>query len=181
MPLRDLRPQRTRRSPEELLRHLRSFELVPRFSVGVWHFSPMASRFHEPYGPAVDLPARLERVAALRDYGVEAVEAHYPNEISEATLDLWRQFTRDAGIRLLTIVPGLFADREFEFGSLSSPLPEARERHRPGAATPARTILGDLRLSPLGRRWVPCRRLPRRSDGRGPRRSWSAAVHPGPA
>ncbi|MDQ7828441.1 MAG: TIM barrel protein [Armatimonadota bacterium] len=128
MPLRDLRPQRTRRSPEELLRHLRTFELVPRFSVGVWYFSPMASRFHEPYGPAVDLPARLERVAALRDYGVEAVEAHYPNEISEATLDLWRQFTRDTGIRLLTIVPGLFADREFEFGSLSSPLPEARER-----------------------------------------------------
>lgn len=128
MPLRDLRPQRTRRDPEELLRHLRTFELVPRFSVGVWYFSPMASRFHEPYGPALDLPARLERIASLRDYGVEAVEAHYPNELSEATLDLWRQFTRDTGVRLLTIVPGLFADRAFEFGSLSSPLPEARER-----------------------------------------------------
>lgn len=128
MPLRDLRGRQRQRPPEELIAHLNAFELTPRFSVGVWYFSPMASRFHDSYAPILDIKRRLDLVAGLKDDGVVGVEAHYPAEINEDNLDLWKQFSRDTGIRLITIVPGLFYDREFEFGSLSSPLREARRR-----------------------------------------------------
>lgn len=101
-------------------------EFTPQFSIGVWYFSPMGSRFHDRYGHELDIEARLERIAPLRALGVVGVEAHYPAEINEGNLDLWRAFVRDTGIRLVTVIPGLFYDREFEFGALSSPLPAAR-------------------------------------------------------
>ncbi len=128
MPRRDLRAQRIRRTPEDLVTHLQRFTLTPKFSVGIWYFSPMASRFHDKYQPDLSIEARLEKVARLRDAGVVGVEAHYPNEINEENLDLWRTWSRQGGIRVLSIVPLLFYDREFEWGSLSSPLPEARRR-----------------------------------------------------
>ncbi len=128
MPLADLREQATRRSPEELIRQLESFELELRFSAGIWFFSPFDSRFHAKYKPDLDLERRLEIAAGLAGYGLTALEAHYPNEVNEDNLELWRSFSRDTGIRLLTVIPLLFYDPEFEFGSLSSPLPEARRR-----------------------------------------------------
>ena len=128
MPLRDLRGQRTRRTPEELVAHLQHFILEPKFSVGIWYFSPMASRFHDKYRPDVSIESRLETVAALREAGVVGVEAHYPAELNEENLDLWRTWSRQTGVRILTVVPGLFYDREFEWGALSSPLPDARRR-----------------------------------------------------
>jgi len=128
MPLRDLRSQQTRRSTEDLVAHMQRFPLVPKFSVGIWYFSPFAGRFHDRYAPEVPIEARLEAVARLRPAGVEAVEAHYPVEINDENVDRWRAWSVQSGIRVLTVIPGLFYDREFEWGSLSSPLPAAR-RH----------------------------------------------------
>ncbi|MDR5709014.1 MAG: TIM barrel protein [Armatimonadota bacterium] len=128
MPLRDLRGQAVRRAGEELVRHLQSFVLEPKFSVGVWYLSPFASRFHEKYMPDRDIPARLDLVARLKDDGVVGVEAHYPAEVHEDNLDLWKAFIRDTGIRLVALAPGIFYDRDFEFGALSSPLPAARQK-----------------------------------------------------
>ena len=128
MPLRDLRAQATRRTPEELVNQLQRFALTPRFSVGIWYFSPMASRFHDKYQSDLSIEARLEKIVGLRASGVVGVEAHYPNEINEENLDLWRTWSRQSGIRVLSIVPLLFYDRQFEWGSLSSPLPEPRRR-----------------------------------------------------
>ncbi len=128
MPLVDLRDQGKRRTPEELVKHLQSFTLEPKFSAGIWYFSPFASRFHDYYKPVLDIEQRLEIAAQLRDYGLAALEAHYPGEINEINLDLWKSFVRDTGIRLLTIVPGLFYDADFEFGSLSSPIPAVRQK-----------------------------------------------------
>ena len=128
MPLRDLRTQATRRTPEELVAHLQRFPLAPKFSAGIWYFSPMASRFHDKYQSDLSIEARLEKIAGLREMGVVGVEAHYPNEINEDNLNLWRTWSQQSGIRVLSIVPLLFYDREFEWGSLSSPLPEARRR-----------------------------------------------------
>jgi len=128
MPLVDLREQKTRRTPEELVKHLQSFELELKFSAGIWYFSPPASRFHDYYKPILNIEQRLEIAAKLKDYGLAALEAHYPTEINEDTLDLWKSFVRETGIRLLTVVPGLFYDAEFEFGSLSSPIPEVRKK-----------------------------------------------------
>jgi len=127
MGLPDLRPQARRRTPEEMLEHLRTFELELKFSAGIWYFSPPASRFHTTYQAKHDIEERLEIAARLGDYGLAGMEAHYPNEINEDNLDLWQKFTRDTGIRLVTVVPLLFWDEQFEWGSLSNPLPGPRQ------------------------------------------------------
>src|SRR5436305_995952 len=126
MSMRDLRPQMTRRTPDELVEHLKTFELELKFSAGVWFFSPPQSRFHDRYAPVIDIPARLEIAASLGDYGLRGMEAHYPNEINEDNLGLWKQFSRDTGIKVLTVIPLLFWDSQFEWGSLSNPIPEIR-------------------------------------------------------
>lgn len=122
MPLPDLRPQAVRRTPEQMLEHLRSFELDLKFSAGIWYFSPPASRFHAKYKPDLGLERRLEIAAGLKDAGLAGLEAHYPNEVNEDNLDLWRRFSADTGIRLITVIPLLFWDEQFEWGSLSNPL-----------------------------------------------------------
>lgn len=110
-----------RRTPEQMLEHLQSFELDLKFSAGIWFFSPPFSRFHARYKPDLTIEQRLEIAAGLRDYGLVALEAHYPNEINEENLDLWQQFMADTGIRLITVIPLLFWDEQFEWGSLSNP------------------------------------------------------------
>ena len=127
MGLVDLRSQATRRTPEELLEHMKTFELDLKFSAGVWFFAKGGIRFHEAYGPPLTIAERLEIAAGLADYGLAGMEAHYPNEINEENLDLWKQFTRDTGIRVVTIVPNLFYEGQWEWGSLSNPDPEVRQ------------------------------------------------------
>ena len=126
MPLADLRPQATRRDPQQMLAHLGAFELDLKFSAGVWYFSPPNSRFHSQYGDALSIEQRLEIAAGLADAGLGGMEAHYPNEVNEDNIDLWKKFTADTGIRLITIIPLLFWDEQFEWGALSNPLPGPR-------------------------------------------------------
>ena len=126
MALRDLRSQADRRSPDQLVQHLKSFDLKLRFSAGIWFFSPPQSRFHDRYKPIIEIEPRLEIAASLKDYGLEGLEAHYPNEINEENLDVWKKFSRDTGIRIVTVIPLLFWDEQFEWGSLSNPIPEIR-------------------------------------------------------
>jgi xylose isomerase len=140
MPLADLRSQAIRRTPEQMLAHLNSFHLDLKFSAGIWFFSPANSRFHAKYQPELNIEQRLEIAAKLKDDGLVALEAHYPNEVNERNLDLWRAFTRDTGIRLITVIPLLFWDEPFEWGSLSNPI----EKHRRAAID--RTI-GALRMN----------------------------------
>jgi len=123
----DIRRQAERRSPEDLIRHLESFKLELKFSAGVWFFSPGAGRFHERYGKEVPIEERLQMAAELADYGLKGIEAHYPNEINEENLDLYRELEK-SGVRLVSIVPNLFYERRFEFGSLSSPIERARRQ-----------------------------------------------------
>jgi xylose isomerase len=126
MPLLNLRPQAQRRDLDQQIAHMQSFELDLKFSAGIWFFSPFTSRFHDRYGPVLDLERRLEIAASLKPYGLSALEAHYPNEINEDNLPLWTSFCAATGIRLLTVIPLLFWDTQFEFGSLSNPLPAPR-------------------------------------------------------
>jgi xylose isomerase len=126
MPLQDLRPQAARRSLPELIEHMRSFQLDLKFSAGIWYFSPFTSRFHDRYGQPVDLERRLDIAAKLKDYGLSALEAHYPNEINEENIGMWKAFSKQTGIRILTVIPLLFWDTMFEFGSLSSPMEKPR-------------------------------------------------------
>ena len=128
MPLQDLRQQTIAYSPEEMIHHLSTFELEPRFSAGIWYFSSGASRFHARYGEESTIERRLEIAATLASYGLSGIEAHYPNEINEANLPLWKAFSSASGIRILTVVPLLFFDVDFKGGSLSNPDASLRKR-----------------------------------------------------
>ena len=128
MGMLDLRDQAKRRTPEELIQHLQTFELDLKFSAGVWFFSPGGGRFHERYGPQLSIAERLEIAAELADYGLAAVEAHYPNEINEDNVHLYKKLTQESGVRVVTVVPNLFYDADWEFGSLSNPDPQIRKK-----------------------------------------------------
>jgi xylose isomerase len=126
MSVQDLREQGVVRSPEETLAHLNDFELDLKFSAGIWYFSPPFSRFHERYQPELSIEQRLEIAATLVEHGLTGLEAHYPNEINEDNAELWKGFCRDTGMQLITVIPLLFWDEQFEWGSLSNPLPNVR-------------------------------------------------------
>ncbi len=126
MALPDLRSQATRRTPEQLLEHLKSFRLEPKFSAGIWFFSPSPSRFHAKYQPDLSIEQRLDIAAGLAGAGLAGLEAHYPNEVNEDNLELWKSFAAQTGIRLITVIPLLFWDEQFEWGSLSNPIPAHR-------------------------------------------------------
>jgi xylose isomerase len=137
MAIADLRSQATRRAGPQLLDHLKSFELDLKFSAGIWFFSPPFSRFHARYQPDLSIEQRLEIAATLADDGLRGLEAHYPNEINEDNIDLWKRFTADTGIKLITVIPLLFWDEQFEWGSLSNPI----EKHRQAAIDRTRRAL----------------------------------------
>jgi xylose isomerase len=123
--MNDLRPQKQRRSPEETLRHLKGTTLKPRYSAGVWYFYPGGGRFHEAYIDKGTIEETLNKVAWMHDEGhVDAgfaVEAHYPNEVNQDNLHLYKSLEKETGVRLITAIPFLFYDRRYEWGSLSNP------------------------------------------------------------
>ena len=147
MPLHDLRPPAEPRSPEALIDHLNTFEMNLEFTAGIWFFSPADTRFHGKYKEDVELEERLEIAASLKDYGLVGLEAHYPNEVNEDNLDIWLDFQRDTGIRLVTVIPLLFYDPQFEFGSLSNPDEQIRQNaieRTKGAFSMAKQIDADF-------------------------------------
>ncbi len=123
--MKDLRSQKIKRNANEMLKHLNDSELKPRYSAGVWYFYPPGGRFHEAYVDKGSIEDILAKIGWLHDEGFIdssfGVEAHYPNEVSRDNMDLYRDFTKETGIRLITVIPNLFYDRVFEFGSLSNP------------------------------------------------------------
>ena len=128
MPLVDLRAQARRRKSEEFVKHLKNFKLKLKFSAGIWYFSPPDSRFHNKYKKDLNIQQRLDIAAKLCDYGLSGLEAHYPNEINEKNLELWRKFLKTTGMKMVTIVPLLFRDKIFEFGSLSNLIKKYRQK-----------------------------------------------------
>ena len=122
----DLRDQAERRGLEEQIEFMKSFELDLRFTAGIWFFAPGGGRFHDRYVEPMSIEERLEIAAKMADYGLVGLEAHYPNEVNEENLELYRQLEKDTGVRLITIVPNLFFEPQFEFGALSSPIEKAR-------------------------------------------------------
>jgi xylose isomerase len=126
----DLRVQKIERNAEEMLEHLQRSKLMPRFSAGVWYFYPPGGRFHEAYLEKGSIEEILGKVSRLYDDGfidsTFGIEAHYPNEVNRDNIDGYKALERRTGIRLITVIPNLFYDKTFEFGSLSNPDPSIR-------------------------------------------------------
>ena len=121
----DLRTQKKMRNAEEMLNHLESNKIKPRYSAGVWYFYPGVSRFHDAYIDKGSIEDTLNKVAWMHDEGyIDAnfgIEAHYPNEINHDNLNLYKELEKETGIRLITAIPFLFYDRRYQYGSLSNP------------------------------------------------------------
>ena len=58
--LKDIRYQATRRTQEELVKHLNDFSLDLKMSVGIWYFAPGGGRFRERYVPDMTLEERID-------------------------------------------------------------------------------------------------------------------------
>ncbi len=127
MGIQDLSAQKVRRTGDDLVKHLESFELDLKFTAGVWFFAPGGGRFHDRYVPDMTMEEKLEIAVGLEKYGLVGLEAHYPSEVNEDNLDLFKDLARDTNLRLVALVPALFYDAQFEFGSLSSPVASARK------------------------------------------------------
>jgi len=125
--MQDLSAQSVRRTGDELVKHLESFELDLKFTAGVWYFAPGGGRFHERYTPDKTMEEKLEIAAGLEKYGLVGLEAHYPSEVNEDNMDLFKAMARDTGVRLVMLAPFIFYDAQFEFGSLSSSIAKARK------------------------------------------------------
>ena len=129
--MKDLRPQKKMRTPDEMLKHLKSTTLQPKYSAGVWYFYPGASRFHEPYVDKGTMEETLRKVAWMYDEGYIdssfGVEAHYPNEVNWENLHLYKALEKETGVKLLTAIPFLFYERRYQHGSLSNPDTEIRQ------------------------------------------------------
>jgi xylose isomerase len=132
MALIDIRNQKATKTKEEMLKHLKSFRLEPRFSAGVWYFFPGAIRFHEAYVVKGSIQNILDKVATLYDRGVVdsglGLEGHYPNEVNDELIDKYKSLQKETGIKLITVIPNLFYEKTFELGSLSNPNPKIRRK-----------------------------------------------------
>ncbi len=125
--LPDLRYQAAVKDEKALRQHMKSFKLAPKFSVGIWYFAPGGGRFHDRYVPDKTIPERIEVAKQMADLGVTGIEAHYPSEINEDNIDLYKDLAK-SGIKVAGVAFGHFFDKEFEFGCLSNPNPIVREK-----------------------------------------------------
>lgn len=127
----DLRSQKIERTSEEMLKHLKGSRLRLRFSVGVWYFYPGGGRFHDAYIEKGTIEDCIKKIKEMKDDGIIdgslGVEAHYPNEVNWDNIHLYKGLEKETGIRLITCIPMLFFDRQFEFGSLSNPDAKVRK------------------------------------------------------
>jgi xylose isomerase len=123
----DTNYQARRLSRTELVKHMESFKLDLKVSVGIWYFAPGGGRFHEAYTRGKDIPERLEMAKEMAKYGVKAIEAHYPNEVNEDNYHLYQELEKESGIVLQSCYPAIFYPKEFEFGSLSNPIERYRD------------------------------------------------------
>ncbi|HIE25868.1 TPA: xylose isomerase, partial [Candidatus Poribacteria bacterium] len=73
--MKDLRNQAKVRTSDDLVKHLKEFRLKPKFSAGVWFFSPGGGRFHDRYVPEMPIKERLEIASELAEYGLQGLEA----------------------------------------------------------------------------------------------------------
>ncbi|OQB21597.1 MAG: Xylose isomerase [candidate division BRC1 bacterium ADurb.Bin183] len=126
--LNDLRYQRKKLSPAQLIERLNNSTLDLKFSVGIWYFTPAGGRFHDRYIPEANIKERLEMAAEMAEYGVSGIEAHYPAEVNWENLPLYKKLEKETGIRLVAVPFSHFFDKDFEFGSLSNPNRAVRKK-----------------------------------------------------
>jgi len=125
--LKDLRYQKSAISPDKMIQNLNK-HLEINVSVGIWYFTPGGGRFHERFIREASILERIEMAAEMAKLGVKGIEAHYPDEVNEENVHLFKQLEEETGIRLVAIPFSHFYNKMFEFGSLSNPDSDIRKK-----------------------------------------------------
>jgi len=126
--LRNLSYQKKIRSKAELVKHMKSFKLDLKMSVGIWYFTPAGGRFHDKYVEIKSIPERLRMAEDFAQFGIKGIEAHYPAEVNFDNLDLYKKLEKNSGIKLVGVPFSHFYDNDFEFGALANPDPKIRDK-----------------------------------------------------
>lgn len=126
--LKDLSYQKKIRIKEEMIDHMKTFKLDLKISVGIWYFTPCGGRFHDRYVEEKSIKEKLQMAEDMAQYGIKGIEAHYPAEVNNDNLDLYKTLEKNSGIKLVGVPFSHFFDKDFEFGSLSNPDPKIREK-----------------------------------------------------
>ncbi len=88
-------------------------------SVGLWFIEGKGGdRFTSSYKDGIPILDRIRAAGKMR--GVKGIELHYPYEVTEDTFDKVRKCAREQGLKILTVIPGLFNERHFKDGALIS-------------------------------------------------------------
>jgi sugar phosphate isomerase/epimerase len=95
-------------------------------SVGIWFVEGKGGdRFTSSYKPGMPIMDRIDLVGKMR--GVRGIEIHVPYEVTEDTFESVRKRARDNGLKIVTVVPGLFNEQRFKDGALISYRKEIRK------------------------------------------------------
>jgi len=126
----DIRAQALRLPPAKRAQLLKK-PPKPRYSAGIWFFGEHSSRFHGSYKKKMELARRLEIAAELAEFGLQAVEAHDPWEISRETLDLYDKLRQQSGVTVSVVagIGGDFRAVDSQFGTTSSPIAKVRKKY----------------------------------------------------
>jgi xylose isomerase len=90
-----------------------------KISVGLWFIeSKGGDRFTAQFKTGTTIMERIELAGKMR--GVSGIELHYPYEVTEDTFEAVRKAARDNGLKILTVIPGLFNEMRFKNGALVS-------------------------------------------------------------
>ena len=85
--LQDLRYQKIKRNREEMLEHLKTFNLELKPAIGIWSLGASGSRFHEPYFEDKTIEERLEIVARLAEkVKVENIDTIFKVDLSKGSV-----------------------------------------------------------------------------------------------
>lgn len=94
-------------------------QLPWNISVGLWFVEAKGGdRFTSQFKPGIPVLDRIHLAGKMR--GVKAIELHYPYEVTEDTFEIVRKTARDNGLKILTVIPGLFNEMRFKNGALGS-------------------------------------------------------------
>jgi xylose isomerase len=90
-----------------------------KISVGLWFIeSRGGDRFTAQFKEGISVLERIELAGRMR--GVSGIELHYPYEVTEDTFETVRKAARNNGLKILTVIPGLFNEMRFKNGALVS-------------------------------------------------------------
>ena len=88
-------------------------------SVGVWFIEGKGGdRFTESFKEPIPIVDRIRLAGKMK--GVGAIEIHYPYEVTEDNFEEIRNVAKNEGLKILTVIPGLFNEQRFKDGSLIS-------------------------------------------------------------